>query len=171
MKNQIRAIEHQQTTHLITTLAEEGVRIVVIGDVRDIRHDLDVGSKNNQKLHQWSHGHIRHMLTYKAERRGMSVVLQEEKYTSRTCPACGHCKKSSPRGRNWHCQKCGYQAHRDAVGAMNIRYKYRGEFGIPHVVAEMAPATGIQFYPHTRVARSQGRENVWIGNASEAARL
>lgn len=173
VKNQIQAIEHQQTTQLITTLAEQGVRSVVIGDVKDIRQDLDVGSKNNQKLHQWSHGHTRHLLTYKAERRGLSVVLQEEKYTSRTCPACGHRKKSSPKGRNWQCQKGGYQAHRDAVGAMNIRYKYRGEFGIPHVVAEMAPATGIRFYPHTRVARSASvkRENVWIGNGSEAARL
>jgi putative transposase len=62
---------------------------VAIGDVRDIRQDLDVGSTNTQKLHQWSHGHARHLLTYKAERLGMAVILQEEKYTSRTCPACG----------------------------------------------------------------------------------
>ncbi len=57
------------------------------------------------------------------------------------------------------------------VGAMNIRYKYREEFGIPHVVAAMAPATGIRFAPHARVARSQGRENVCMGNRAEAARL
>lgn len=171
IKNHIKAIEHQQTTQLISTLDEEGVQMLVIGDVKDIRHDLDVGSKANQKLHQWSHGHVRHFLRYKAERRGMSVVLQEEAYTSRTGPACGHGKKSRPRGRNWRCQTCGYQGHRDGIGAMNIRYKYRGEFGLPHVVAAMAPATGIRFWPHTRVARSQERENVWAGNGPEAARL
>ena len=80
IEHQIRDIEHQQTTHLITTLHQAGVRTIVIGDVRDIRDDLDVGSKTNQKLHQWSHGSIRHKLTYKAERRGMEVALQEESY-------------------------------------------------------------------------------------------
>lgn len=146
IKNQINNIEHQQTTTLITTLAQEGVQTVVIGDVKDIRKRLDVGSKTNQKLHQWSAGHTRHLLTYKAERRGMQVVLQEERYTSRTCPACGHRKKSSPSGRNWHCQQCGYRGHRDSVGAMNFRYKHRGEFGSRHVVGEMAPFSRVGFW-------------------------
>jgi putative transposase len=153
IKHQIKEIEHQQTTALIRTLYEEGVRTVVIGDVKDIRQGLNVGSKNNQKLHQWSAGHVRHLLTYKAERRGMQVVLHEERYTSRTCPVCGQRKKSSPTGRNFICAKCGYRGHRDGVGAMNIRYKHRAEFGIPHVVGAMAPPTGIRFRPHARVAR------------------
>ena len=46
---------------------------LVIGDVRTIRQNLDVGSKTNQKLHQWSFGSIRHKHTYKAERLGMRV--------------------------------------------------------------------------------------------------
>lgn len=155
VKNQIKDIEHKQTTSLISTLYTEGVQTVVIGDVRDIRQDLDGGSQANQKLHQWSHGHTRHLLAYKAERVGMQVVLQEERYTSRTCPCCGHRRKSAPNGRNFSCPKCGYQAHRDCVGAQNIRYKYRGEFGTRHVVADMAPATGIRFTPHSCVARQQ----------------
>ena len=171
IKDQIKNIEHQQTTQLITTLDEEGVQTVVIGDVKHIRQRMDVGSTNNQKLHQWSHGHTRYLLTYKAERRGMQVVLQEERYTSRTCPACGQRKKSSPKGRNFFCRTCGYRGHRDGVGAMNIRYKHRGDFGTRHVVGAMAPPTGIRFWPQARVARSQGRENVWAGNGSEAARL
>jgi putative transposase len=132
---------------------------------RDKRHlagilpdqDLDVGSKNNQKVHQWSHGSIRHKLTYKAERYGMNVVLQEESYTSKTCPVCGHRRKSSVQGRLFHCtnKQCGFTWHRDGVGAMNIRAKYRGEFGSPHVVGAMAPPTGMEFAPHTRVARRE----------------
>jgi hypothetical protein len=54
---------------------------------------------------------------------------------------------------------------------MNIRYKYRGEFGIRHVVGAMAPPTGIRFWPHTRVAREQLRENVCAGNGTEAPGL
>lgn len=162
IKNQIKDVEHKQTTTFISTLYEEGVQMVVIGDVRDIRQDLDAGSKTNQKLHQWSHGHTRHLLTYKAERGGMRVVLQEERYTSRTCPCCGYRKKSAGQDRNFSCSKCGFTFHRDGVGAINIRYKYRGEFGVPHVVGEMAPPTGIRFAPHSCVARSHGREAVGL---------
>jgi putative transposase len=173
LKNQIKDIEHKQTGKLMNTLYADGVQTLVIGDVRDIRQDLDVGGKSNQKLHQWSHGSVRHMLTYKAERRGMSVVLQEESYTSRTCPKCGYRRKSKVTGRVFHCtnKKCGFIWHRDGVGAANIRYKYRQEFGVPHVVAAMAPASGIRYMPHTGVARSRERENVCVGNSTEAAGL
>jgi putative transposase len=151
LKNQIKDIEHKQSSRLISTLHASGVQTVVIGDVRDIRHDLDVGSKNNQKLHQWSHGHVRHLLTYKSERLGMQVALQDEAYTSQTCPACG--KRYKPHGRNYRCSKCGFAFHRDGVGAINIRAKYREEFGVPLVVGAMAPPTGMRFQPHVRVAR------------------
>ena len=152
---QIRDIEHKQTSTLITTLQQAGVQTLVVGDVRDLRQGLDVGSKTNQILHQWSHGSIRFKLTYKAQRLGMEVVLQEEAHTSKTCPKCGHRRKSSPRGRVFRCTntQCRFVWHRDGVGATNIRYKYRGEFGVPHVVGVMAPPTGLRFTPHTRVAR------------------
>ena len=156
IEHQIREIEHQQTSTLITTLQQAGVRTLVIGDVRAIRQGNDVGHANNQKLHQWSHGRVRFLLTYKAEHLGMEVVLQEESHTSKTCPVCGHRRRSSPRGRTFRCtnKRCGFIWHRDGVGATNIWYKYRGDFGVPHVVGVMAPPTGLRFYPH-RVARAQ----------------
>jgi len=169
IKQQIKDIEHKQSSRLVSTLHENGVQTVVIGDVRDIRQDLDVGTKNNQKLHQWSHGHVRHLLTYKAERRGIQVALQEESHTSQTCPCCG--KRYKPRGRVYRCSACGFTFHRDAVGAMNIRAKYREEFGSPLVVGVMAPPIGIRFMPHTGVAREHSRENVCVGNCTEAAGL
>jgi len=151
---QIKDIEHKQTTRLITTLHEQGVQIVVIGDVRNIRQDNDVGHTNNQKIHQWSHGSVRFKLTYKAERLGMAVALQDEHYTSRTCPFCGHVR-SKVKGRVFRCTKCGWTYHRDGVGSINIRQKYLGQ--LP-VVGVMAPPTGLRFRPHTRVARGQLRE-------------
>jgi putative transposase len=170
LTNQIKDIEHKQTTRLITTLHEQGVQTVVIGDVRDIRQDNDVGHTNNQKIHQWSAGSIRFKLTYKAERLGMDVALQDEHYTSRTCSACGYVR-SKVKGRVFRCPKCGWTYHRDGVGAMNIRYKYRGELGSRHVVGAMAPPTSLRYYPQSGVARSQGRENVCVGNCAEAAPL
>ncbi|EFH85186.1 RNA-guided endonuclease InsQ/TnpB family protein [Ktedonobacter racemifer] len=158
LANQIKTIEHQSTSRFISTLQRNGVQTLAIGDVRDIRQDLDVGSKNNQKLHQWSFGSIRHKLTYKAERVGMLVEIQEESYTSKTCPVCGKRRKSPVQGRNFCCtnKACGWKGHRDLVGACNIRYKYRGEMGIPHVVgADMAAPIGLRFMPHIGVARKE----------------
>jgi len=154
LNNQIKDIEHKQTTRLVSTLHSDGVQTVVIGDVRDIRQDLDVGSKTNQKLHQWSHGSIRHKLTYKAERQGMIVALQEESYTSKTCPCCGHRRKSAVQGRVFRCPKCHWTYHRDGVGAINIRHKYRGDFG-SCVVGPMARPISIRFV--AGVARSEKR--------------
>ncbi len=139
LDNQTRDILHKQTTHLVSTLHERGVQTIVIGDVRDIRHDLDYGKKANQKLHQWTHGKVRWMLSYKAQRCGMSAVLVDERYTTQTCPACG--ARHKPRGREYRCT-CGFVYHRDGVGALNIRQKYTG--AIP-IVAGMMPAVGVRY--------------------------
>jgi putative transposase len=94
---------------------------------------------------------VRFKLTYKAEREGIEVVLQEESYTSRTCPTCGQVR-SKVRGRVFRCtnKRCRFVWHRDGVGAVNIWRKYLGS---GPVVGAMAPPTGMRFRPHTRVAR------------------
>ncbi len=163
LKNQIKDIEHKQTTRLVSTLYLEGVQTVVIGDVRDIRKNNDVGSKQNQKIHQWSSGKVRHMLTYKAEELGMVVELRDEHYTSRTCPVCEHKRKSKPTGRVFNCtnKKCQWFYHRDGVGAVNIRRKY---LGLGPVVGDMAPPTGMRFRHHS--SRSSLRGTVPVRNSN-----
>ena len=151
LKNQISDIEHRQTSTLITTLHQAGVQTLVIGDVRDIRQDNDIGHTNNQKIHQWSHGSVRFKLTYKAERLGMVVALQDERYTSRTCPCCRYVR-SKVQGRVFRCPKCKWTYHRDGVGSINIRQKYLGS--LP-VVGAMAPPIGMRYHVHAGVARSE----------------
>ena len=170
LKNQIKDIEHQQTTRLVSTLYREGVQTVVIGDVRDIRQNNDVGSKENQKIHQWSAGIVRHMITYKAQHLGMVVELQDEHTTSKTCPVCKHKRKTSPDGRVFRCtnKKCRWIYHRDGVGAVNIRRKY-----LDHgpVVGDMAPPTGMRYPYPSRSSSRKGRETFSTGNRREAAPL
>ena len=140
--NQISDILHKQTTKLVSTLHQDGVKTVVIGDVRDIRQGLDYGAKTNQKIHQWLFGRTRWMVSYKAERLGMDVVLQEEAYTSQTCPSCG--KHNKPNGRNYRCS-CGFRYHRDGIGAYNIRTKYLGDSDSSQVVGPMACPIGVRY--------------------------
>lgn len=143
LKNQIRDVQHKLSRALVSTLQQSGVQTLVIGDVRDIRTDLNYGKKVNQKLHQWTFGQMRQLISYKWEGIGGDVVLQEERGTSSTCPRCRQRRNSN--GRAFRC-KCGFSAHRDAVGSINIRNKYQ-DFG--PVVGDMAPPLrGVRFHPH-----------------------
>jgi putative transposase len=144
LSHQLKDIAHKTTTRLVSTLYNAGVQTLVIGDVRDIRQGLDYGAKANQKIHQMLHGQTRFMLTYKAERLGMDTALQEESYTSQTCPSCG--KRNKPRGREYRCT-CGFRYHRDGVGSWNIRQKY---LGCGPVIGFMARPIGQRWSSHVR---------------------
>ncbi len=156
LDHQIWDILHKQTTMLVSTLHASGVQTVVIGDVRDLRKRVDYGPAVNQRIHQMVSGKVRWLITYKAERLGIRVELQDEAYTSQECPRCG-CRHK-PKGRVYICPTCGFRFHRDGVGAVNIRRKY---LGLGPVVGAMASPTGVRWHPHlrTRVARDE-RERI-----------
>jgi putative transposase len=151
LDHQLRDALHKQTTNLVSTLHERGVQTVVIGDIRDIRKNSDHGRHGNQRMHQMPSGQVRHMVTYKAERLGMQVVVVDERYTTQTCPACG--QRYKPTGRLYRCRNalCTFVFHRDGVGAVNIRRTYTGS-GL--VVGAMASPTGVRYHAH--LSRSSG---------------
>lgn len=144
LDNQIRDILHKESTALVFTLYERGVKTLAIGDVRDIRNHVDYGVAANQRIHQMVTGRTRWMLTYKAKARGISIALQDEKYTSQTCPNCR--KRHKPKGREYVC-RCGFRYHRDGVGTWNIREKY---LNCGSVVGVMASPIGIWYKPNMR---------------------
>jgi putative transposase len=143
--HQLRDALHKQTTHLVSTLHERGVQTVALGDLRTCRINTDCGRMGNQRIHQMPSGQVRHMLTYKAARLGMQVVLVPEAYTSQTCPHCG--QRSKPKGREYRCRRCGLVYHRDGIGAINLRRKYLGS-GL--VVGAMASPSGVRYQAHMR---------------------
>ena len=96
-------------------------------------------------MHQMSSGIVRHMLTHKAERLGMQVVLVSERYTTQTCPHCG--QRYKPKGRVYRCRWCGFVFHRDGVGAINLRRKYTA---CGPVVGVMASPIGVRYRAHLR---------------------
>ena len=130
---QIKDALHKHTTKFVSHCAERGIGTIVLGDLIGIRNNINYGKRANQKLHQWAFGKITELITYKAKALGIKVNQIDEAYTSQTCPKCGNRKK--PTNRNYTCT-CGFKYHRDGVGAINIRQKYLGHFGVP-VVADM----------------------------------
>lgn len=64
-----------------------------------------------------------HWAVFKANGR---LILVDPKYTSQTCPICGYTSSSNrPSQAHFGCQKCGYTANADVVGAANVLKKSR----------------------------------------------
>ena len=59
---------------------------------------------------------------FDANRKTISALRKnvKENYTSQICPKCS--KKHKPTGRTYRCT-CGYETHRDIIGAWNILNK------------------------------------------------
>ncbi len=142
IKNQIKDIEHKLTSKAVSMLEERSIQTLVIGDVREIRKNIDYGKKANQKLHQWNFGSIRQKLEYKCAKVGIKTELISEEYTSQMCLSCR--KKNKPKNRNYKCS-CSFEFHRDGVGSNNIRAKYLEQ--VP-VVGLMARPIGVRYTPH-----------------------
>jgi len=123
-KRRTRDIEHTVSRTAVNWAAARKVGTLALGDVRDVAEGKRLNAKSQQKVSNWSHGQLRQQITYKAEAAGLVVERVDEAYTSQTCPQCG--QRAKPKGRNYICPACGFAAHRDAVGAVNIlsRHKY-----------------------------------------------
>ena len=127
---QQRDILHKASRQTVQFCEEQAVKVLAVGDVRDIADEVNLGRHTNQKISQWAHGIFVAYLRYKLARIGISLWQIPEDYSSRTCSECNHLNPKAPKGRNFICAGCGACLHRDANGAANIcsRAKY-GSYG------------------------------------------
>ena len=73
--------------------------------------------KNNRSLNSWSFYRLTKFIEYKATLAGIRLVYVNPYKTSQRCPSCGETHKA--KDRRYECE-CGFHAHRDVVGAINI---------------------------------------------------
>ncbi|MBI3949280.1 MAG: IS200/IS605 family element transposase accessory protein TnpB [Acidobacteria bacterium] len=121
---QVNHLLHILTTDCIRRLWDAGVSVIVVGDLKYIREQIDYGRQMNQRLHSWPFRKIVFMLTYKALLHGMTVVEADESYTSQTCHACGLVKKPNRQSRGLYICRCGWRVQADANSALNQYERY-----------------------------------------------
>lgn len=131
---------HKTSKIYIEYAIKNKIKNVVVGDLGN--HNKNLKQRRNrkgayQKLVQWNHGQLINMLVYKLARYNVNVTEISEAYTSQTCPSCGH--KYKPLGRNYICKECGFELHRDVLGAYNILSKYLNDGVIKHMDLELKP--------------------------------
>ena len=104
----------------------------VLEDLTGIRSATErVRVKDRYVLVSWSYYDLEQKLIYKAMEHGQKVIKVNPRYTSQTCPKCGHIDKKN-RDKQKHifcCKNCGYKSNDDRIGAMNL---YR--MGIEYLV-------------------------------------
>jgi IS605 OrfB family transposase len=121
---------------MVKTIVEEAYRLgvskIVLGKLKGVRNNSHNGKANTMINNFWSFSYIVRRFKEKAEEYGIEVGEESEYKTSSKCPYCGS-ENVTNRGRLFKCYDCGLEAHRDAVGVLNIGYLNGG--GVNGVVA------------------------------------
>jgi putative transposase len=128
------ANRRQDFLHKLSTETSKNHAVIVIEDLQ-VRHmsrsakgtveepGRHVAAKAglNKAILDQGWGTFRRMLEYKQTWRGGEVIAVNPRYTSQTCPACGHVSKANrPQQALFSCAQCGYSYHADVVAAINI---------------------------------------------------
>lgn len=117
-------LNHQITKALVES-APKGT-MFVLEDLTGIRHVTErVRRKDRYVQVSWAFYDFRQKLEYKALKYGHKVLIVDPRYTSQTCPKCGHTEKANRNKRKhvFKCKNCNYQSNDDRIGAMNLYLK------------------------------------------------
>ena len=132
----------QDINHCVSkALVENNPRhtLFVLEDLSGIRSATEkVRRKDRYVSVSWSFYDLEQKLKYKAALNESSVINVDPRYTSQTCPVCGHTEKTN-RNKKKHifcCKSCGYTSNDDRIGAMNL---YR--MGINYLTNSQVPDT------------------------------
>lgn len=113
----IKDQNHKMSRQIVNTAMQEGVSIIKLERLENIRKTARTSRKNAKNLHSWTFYQLQQFISYKASLVGIRVVEVNPAYTSQSCPVCG--ERNQARDRKYECS-CGFKAHRDRVGAINI---------------------------------------------------
>lgn len=114
-------INHGITKALIDQHGEN--TLFVLEDLTGVRQSTEkIRVKDRYVSVSWAFYQFRTMLEYKAKMNKCQVLFVDPKYTSQTCPKCGHTEKAN-RHKKTHtfcCKNCTYTSNDDRIGAMNL---------------------------------------------------
>ncbi len=149
----VNAYLHTASRRIIDVVVEEGISTLVLGKNPLWKQEVNLGKKNNQQFVQLPHARFLDLLTYKAHLVGITVLLQEESYTSKASfldrdpiPVYDPKRTEKPQFsgkreyRGLYRAQDGRRIHADVNGSYNIlRKAFPNSFGqgivAPAVVA------------------------------------
>ena len=73
---------HRASRYLVNLLVDQEITTLVIGKNDGWKQEVNLGKVNNQKFVTIPHARLIEMISYKCQLVGISVIIQEESYTS-----------------------------------------------------------------------------------------
>ena len=116
-KRWMQDTDHKVSRAIVDFAVKNNVATIKLEQLDNIRSTARTSRKNNHSLHSWSFYRLSQYIEYKARQAGILVEYVNPAYTSQICPNCNTLNHAEDR--RYECE-CGFQAHRDRVGAMNI---------------------------------------------------
>ncbi|MBE9224034.1 transposase [Phormidium sp. LEGE 05292] len=132
--NRVDNYLHNASRWIIDYLVREGIGILVIGKNDQWKQEINLGATTNQNFVSIPHARFIEQLKYKAELVGMTVLVNEESYTSASSfldldpiPVRSEGAKHTFSGkrikRAWYKSKNGKLIHADINASLNITRK------------------------------------------------
>ncbi|AIY90581.1 RNA-guided endonuclease InsQ/TnpB family protein [Geoglobus acetivorans] len=127
-KNVINNFMNQAVSHIVKYCLSNRIGNVVIGELKDIKQNINLGRINNQNFQYIPYGLFKQKLKTKCEYYGINYIEVNEAYTSQTCSVCGDINRNNRKHRGLYvCGECGSVLNADVNGALNILKKVAPE--------------------------------------------
>lgn len=81
--NKVTDYLHNASRLLVNQLVSKQISTLIIGNNKGWKQDINIGKRNNQNFVSVPHSKLIELITYKCELEGISVIIQEESYTSK----------------------------------------------------------------------------------------
>ena len=135
--NHLNDYLHKASRYIVNQLVSNNINTLVIGYNKGWKQDANIGKVNNQKFVQIPFLKFVNMLEYKCQLVGITVVRQQESYTSKCSfldnePIKKHTEYAGKRiKRGLFKSRNGKLINADLNGSLNILKKAVGEFQYP----------------------------------------
>jgi len=127
---------NQAVAYIVKHCIKNGVGKIVIGELKGIKQNINLGKVNNQNFVSIPYGLFKQKLKAKCEFYGIKYIEVDEAYTSQTCCSCGVIKKSNRKHRGLYvCEDCGIVLNADVNGAINLLKKVAQESSIRRILS------------------------------------
>ena len=119
---------NQAVSYIIKHCLKNSIGKIVIGKLKGIKQNINLGKKNNQNFCSISHGLFKQKLKSKCEYYNIEYIEVDEAYSSQTCCKCGIIRRNNRKYRGLYiCKNCGQVINADVNGAINILKKVAQE--------------------------------------------
>jgi len=129
----INEFMNRAVNHIIKHCLKNNIGNVVIGELKEIKQNINLGRKTNQEFVQIPNGMFKQKLESKCQQYGIKYHLEDEAYTSRTDALALDAIKDQSYGKTRRVKRGLYQSatgvilNADVNGAINILRKVAGD--------------------------------------------